>query len=149
MTEKPDQHEITDKGVKAVDMLYEAMLFWREEGIKIIKELKYKLNSDGEGKLAAKLAMIWKDVDDRWIDIAAKLAPYQSAKLSSIEHKGGTIVRYIVEAPRRSKDNKEWLEQVEVDRLSLPKPIVISQQDNSFDQQIDDAEYEDINREVH
>lgn len=138
-------NNIADKSVKAIDMLYEAMLFWRSEGNLLIKELKRLLDSTGEGKLAAKVAMVWKDVDDRWIDIAAKLAPYQSAKLSSVEVKGTTIVKHVVRVQTRAKDHKEWLERVEEDKKYLPKPQIIDQTDNSFDDTIDDAEFEEIN----
>lgn len=137
-----------DKRTRAIDMLYEAMLFWHDEGVKIIKALNHKLNMEGEGREAARLAALWKGVDDRWIDIAAKLAPYQSPKLASTEIKKHVEQRYIVEVSTRPKDVKEWLKRVEEDSKHLSKPQVI---DNLFgDHTIDDIEYNDINeQEVH
>lgn len=130
---------------KAIDMLEEAMFFWHDEGIKIIKALQYRLNSEGEGREAARLAMLWKNVDDRWIEIAAKLAPYQSPKLSSVENKNEVVVKHIVRPYARAKDSKEWLERVAEDEKYLPKPKVVQ---NLFsDHTIDDIEYERINEE--
>lgn len=143
--EQPQEpEEITAKRIKAVDLLYEGMIFWHEEGIKIISEIKRRLQDSGNGKDALALAKIWKGYEDRWYEIASRLAPYQSAKLSSIEVKGGTVTKYIVEVPRRAKDAKEWLEQVEVDRKALPAPITIKSAIQT-DDTIDDIEYEDIN----
>lgn len=143
-----DVHLDEDKRTKAVDMLYEAMLFWHDEGQRLIKRLYHKLNMEHEGKEAAAIARLFKDADDRWIDIAAKLAPYQSSKLSSTVVKKIEEKRYVIEVGTRPKDNKEWLEQVEREQAMLPKPNVVQQL--FTDQTIDDIEYNDINeQEVH
>lgn len=147
----PEPEDILSKRTKAVDMLYEAMIFWHGEGIKIINEIKRRLEENGNGKDAIALAKIWKGYDDRWIDIAAKLAPYQSPKLSSMELNNKTITRYVVEIPRKSESAKEWLKQAEIDVKLIPslsqKPIIDL---NGTDDTIDEAEYEEINvHEVH
>lgn len=154
-TDDQEPKDVADKRTKAVDMLYEAMIFWHKEGIEIIEEIKRRLQDSGNGKDALALAKIWKGYDDKWIDIASKLAPYQSAKLSSVELKGGTVTKYIVEVPRRARDPKEWLEQAAIDMKQIPhlnqKPIVNIVQDP--EDTIDEIEYEDINNhngyEVH
>lgn len=152
MTKKPDtpkEIELDDeKRTKAVDMLYEAMIFWHDEGIKIIKALQHKLNMEGEGREAAKLAGLWKGVDDRWIDIAAKLAPYQSSKLSSTVVKKIEEKRFVIALPQKIADGKEWREMVEKEQALLPKPQII---ENLFgDHTIDDIEFNDANEhEVH
>jgi hypothetical protein len=130
---------------KAIDMLEEAMVFWHDEGIKIIKGLQHLLNMEGKGREAAQLAMLWKGVDDRWIEIASKLAPYQSPKLSSIENKNEVVVKHIVRPYARAKDHKEWLERVQEDEKYLPKAQVVQ---NLFsDHTIDDIEFERVNEE--
>lgn len=143
---EPSEVNIDDTSrSKAIDMLEEAMYFWHDEGIKIIKALNHMLNMEGKGREAAQLAMLWKNVDDRWIEIAAKLAPYQSPKLSSIENKNEVVVRHIVRPYAKAKDSKEWLERVREDEQYLPKPKVVQ---NLFsDHTIDDIEFERVNEE--
>src|SRR5688572_200577 len=128
----------------ATKMLEEAMVFWHNEGQKIIKLLIDKLNNEGEGRRAAEIAKIWRGVDDRWIDIAAKLAPYQSAKLSSVQINKKIEKRFVISAPQVIPEKKDWLEKVERDQAALPKPNVISNilQD---DDTIDEVEYVDVN----
>lgn len=153
MTDAKDQEsdDITAKRTKAVDMLYEAMVFWHDEGIKLINEIKHRLEQGGNGKDAVALAKVWKGYDDRWIEIASKLAPYQSPKLSSMEVNNKVTTRYIVEIPRKSATTKDWVQQAELDMKLIPsltqKPMIdVLQTDDT----IDEIEYEDINvHEVH
>ena len=131
---------------QAIKYLEEAMIFWHDEGIRIIKALIKNLNDEGMGRQAAEIAKIWRGVDDRWIEIAAKLAPYQSAKLSSIEVNKKIEKRFVIAAPSVVPDNKTWLEKVEQEQKLLPKPQVIKNiiQDDT----IDEAEYYDVNSEM-
>lgn len=150
MTDEKDKEtttndELTEKQRKAMDLLYDAMIFWHGEGLKLIKRLENNLNASGEGRMAANIAKIWKDVDDRWIDIASKIMPYQSAKLSNIQIKSTNIHKFVIEAPRVIKDKREWLDLVEQEQKALPKPIPIGQIMNGHDQTIDELEYDEIN----
>jgi hypothetical protein len=140
-----DNEELLERQRKAVDMLYDAMLFWHDEGSKLIKQLKDKLNVEGEGRIAANIAKIWKDVDDRWIDIAAKLAPYQSAKLSNIQVTKNEIKRFVIEVPSIIEDKREWLSKVEKEQKLLPKPTIINNIPNGHDNDIDEIEYDELN----
>ena len=147
MDDKKDSNEQqpTELPNKAVDMLYEAMVFWHKEGVKLIKQLHTKLNEEGAGREAANIARLWKGVDDRWIDIAAKLAPYQSSKLSNIQITKTETKRFVIEAPRVITDKKEWLNLVDEEQKLLPKPVVVSQPMNGHGDDIDELEYEEIN----
>ena len=141
--------EIDDeKRTKAVDMLYEAMIFWHDRGQKIIKAAVHKLKMENEGKEAAALLKLFKDADDRWIDIATRLAPYQSSKLSSTVIKKVEEKRFVIAIPAPIEDEKKWLETVQKEAAMLPKPNVIQ---NLFsDQTIDEIEFDDVNEnEVH
>lgn len=130
---------------KAIQLLEEAMLFWHGEGSKLIRRLDQTLNKEGQGRLAAEIAKVWRDVDDRWIDIAAKLAPYQSAKLSSIEVNKNETRRFVIVAPQVVPDKKQWLEKVVEDQKLLPKPTVIQNVLSEDDvDDIDEIEYDEI-----
>jgi hypothetical protein len=144
--EQPLAPSLTEKQLKAIDLLYEAMLFWREEGSKLIKQLIYKLNVEGEGRVAAQIARTWKDVDDRWIDIASKLAPYQSAKHANVVINKTETKRFVIEAPRVMEDKRAWAELVAREQALLPKHDVLHTINNA-DDTIDDAEFMDVNAE--
>ena len=142
--DKLDDKDMTAEQRKAVDLLYEAMIFWHGEGLKIIKRLGYVLNNEGLGREAANLAKIWKGVDDRWIEIAGMIAPYQSSKLSNIVIDKKVLHRFVIEAPRVIQDKREWLSKVKEDQAALPKPSIITQM-NGYDDTMDEAEYIDVN----
>lgn len=146
MAKEINLDDITDpeKKSQAVALLEEAMLFWRGEGQKLIKQL-IKAVEDKEIRLAVQLAKTWKGVDDRWIDIAAKIAPYQTAKLSSIEVNKTEVKRFVIAAPPLVPNKKDWLEKVEYEQKILPKPVVITNVLKDDDDTIDEIEYEDIN----
>lgn len=130
---------------KPIELLYEAMMFWHEEGQRLIKELQSKLNSNGNGKDAVAIALKWKGVDDRWIDIAHKLAPYTAPKLSSMEVKQNITKRYVIEVPSLAPDKKQWVQRVEAEAAMLPKYVPDTQPKNEHDETIDEIEFENIN----
>lgn len=117
--------ELTKEQKKATDLLYEAMLFWQSEGIRLIKRIEFILDSNGDGRLALQLAKTWKDVDDRWIECARLLAPYQSSKLANTAAVKKEIKRFVIEAPRVIADKHEWLDAVASDQAKLPKPNIV------------------------
>ena len=142
--EDSKEPELTPQQRKAIDLLYEAMFFWHGEGIRLIRDLRFALNSQSLGHEAANIAKIWKGVDDRWIDIAAKLAPYQSSKLSSMIIKKDETKRFVIEAPRVIADKQQWLELVAKEQKLLPKTDIVGKM-NGHDDTIDEAEYVDVN----
>lgn len=132
---------------QATKELEKAAAFWQAEGVKLIKQLIDKLNQEGAGREAAVIAKIWKDVDDRWIEIAAKIAPYQSAKKANVQVDVKHEKRFVIVAPTRTIDKKEWLQQVESDQKLLPKPHIIDTITAREEQinDIDEIEYSEIN----
>lgn len=132
------------KRTQATDLLEEAMHFWHDEGRKLIQRLT-KAVEEKDVRLAVSLAKVWKGVDDRWIEIATKLAPYQAPKMSAIEINKNETKRFVICAPQVIPDKKTWLEKVEMDQRLLPKPHVISNVVKEDSGLIDEAEYEDIN----
>lgn len=124
---------------KATDFLYEQMVFWGGKGKKLI-ELTHKCLLNGHIVEAARFMKEFNDVNNRAIDIAAKLAPYQSAKHASIEINSKITKQYVIVAPRISRDAQDWLTTIKQDQKSLPKPIEIPQKPTY--EEIEEAQYE-------
>lgn len=122
----------TIQHVKATDVLYREMLFWRNEGKKLVQAI-YSLVSTQDGKLAAKLANTFKDINDRTVEIATRLAPYQTPKLSSMELKSNKTIRYVIEAPKLSPNTSSWLKNIQEDQRLLPKPHQIINSNDTED----------------
>lgn len=130
---------ITQK-VKATDVLYKEMLFWSDEGKKLVAAV-YHLVSNQDGKLAAKLMNTFKDVNDRAVEVATRLAPYQTPKLSSIEVASKKTIKFVIEAPKLAPNLGTWLNQVSRDQALLPKPKeIINGRSHSDDDDIEDIE---------
>lgn len=108
------------------------MLFWRNEGKKLVQAI-YSLVSTQDGKLAAKLANTFKDINDRTVEIATRLAPYQTPKLSSMELKSNKTIRYVIEAPKLSPNTSSWLKNIQEDQRLLPKPHQIINSNDTED----------------
>lgn len=124
---------------KATDFLYEQMIFWGGKGKKLV-ELTYKCLSNGHIVEAARFMKEFNDVNNRAIDIAAKLAPYQSAKHASIEINNKVTKQYVIVAPRVSRNAQDWLTTVKQDQKLLPKTIPIPQKPTYSD--IEAIDYE-------
>lgn len=111
---------------KATDFLYGQMLFWGDEGKKLVK-LVYKCLQSGHVVEAGRFMREFNDVNNRAIDIAAKLAPYQSPKLSSTELNTKKTTKFVIVVPNVSKTPQDWLGAIQKDQRLLPKPVEIPQ----------------------
>ena len=109
---------------RAIDVLYEKMEFYSVHATFIATEI-CKLLKESDVKEGKRLTEMHKQMmrfNDIAIDCAAKLAPYQSAKLQSIEVKSNKTVKYVIQAPMVVKDKNEWIRQVE----SVAAPLAIT-----------------------
>lgn len=142
--DKIDLEKLNEEQRKeVVELLYEAMMFWRNEGSKHIKNLIFQLNKEGAGRVAADIAKLFKDADDRWIDIAVKIAPYYRSKLANVTINKKIEHRFVIEAPAIVPDKRAWLESVAEQQALLPKTTVIDNINGTSE--IDEAEYLDVN----
>lgn len=107
---------------KATDFLYEQMLFWENEGKKLVSKV-YDLVYSRSGIEASRLLREFSDINNRAIDVAAKLAPYQSAKRASIDVKTTNVKQFVIVAPRVINSADDWYRTIQKDQKLLPKPI--------------------------
>lgn len=113
--------------IKAVDVLYERMVFYRTEavelGIKIVEMLKQQPIARGD-----KIADMYKQLmrlSELTIDCASKLAQYQSPKLQSVETKNTNIQRFVIRGPTPLKSPEQWLAKAQSEQVvlqALPPP---------------------------
>jgi len=106
---QPDQASLAAKD-SAVQTLQSEMVFYRDHAALLIEKIIESLKSQGANGLA--IAMMYKhaaDAKKMCVDTAAKLAPYQSPRLQSIEVTKQTTHKYVIEAPKRIDSEQDWI----------------------------------------
>ena len=107
---------------RAIDVLYDKMNFYNDKAMVIAKEICELLKKADKAQ-GAKLAEMFKHMmrfNDIVIDCAVKLAPYQSARLESVEVKRKVEHSFVIKAPIQMPNSKNWMEMVE--KQALPPP---------------------------
>ena len=99
---------------QATKVLQEVMLFHDKKAKFIITQIIKALKEDKKqrGDLMALMYKKFAEATAISVDCANKLAPYQSAKLSSIEVKSQVEHRYVLRAPSQAKSNEDWFTQI-------------------------------------
>jgi len=111
----------------AVDVLHDKMVFYESRGTDLFVALKKELKDNGaaRGDLLVALSKQIIHCNDMAVECAHKLAPYQNAKLQSIEVKKKVTHKFVIQAPKPSQDPEHWLQLAEQTKL-LPAPEKIS-----------------------
>lgn len=127
-----------------LDVLYKAMVRY-ETQIPLMLHKIYELIKAEQPAIAAKIALALEKSQDKAIDAAAKLAPYKSARLQSIEVNAKVTKRYVVRSPSIISNTQTWLDKVSQEQKALPKPNLTP---NGHDSEIpEDVDFIDINAE--
>lgn len=113
--------------ILALDLLRKSMWQWHPitgEYPRLIREILYKLNCSGNGRLAAQLEKKFKDIDDRSTNIAAMVADFESPKLLRHDLKSEETTVFVIEPPKNTESYKplspdKWLEVVKKDKEQL------------------------------
>ena len=110
MALQPDPNTLAAKD-SAVQTLQSEMVFYRDQAAELIERIIEMLKSQGANGLA--IAMMYKHMAEAKkmaVDTAAKLAPYQSPRLQSIEVTKQTTHKYVIESPKRIDSEQDWIE---------------------------------------
>lgn len=111
-----DEEKITQKS-KAVMVLEAQMMFYHEKAEGLIAEIVDTLKTlRARPEVIVTMYKEFQKCADHARDCAAKLAPYQSPRLESIENKSKVTHKFVIRAPDRVKDSKEWLEHAKNDQ---------------------------------
>lgn len=98
------------------------MNFYDQRAQAMAKEI-YTILKEDEKPRGDKLADMFKAMmrlNETVIECAAKLAPYQSAKLESVEIKKTTEHRFVIAAPKVFNNSGNWLDNVNQEAKMLP-----------------------------
>ena len=97
--------------LRAVDVLRERMKFNHNVAQDIIAGIIVLLKKDvpPRGDLLAQMYKEYSRTADLAVDCAAKLAPYESPKLQSMEVKTENIHRFVVRTPAPAATTEEWM----------------------------------------
>lgn len=138
-------HNVTMKR-KAVDLLYEKMMFYNDKARTILNAIIDDMKADEkcDAKTRIMAMKMLKDADEIAIDCAVKLAPFQSPKLESVEVNNKVEHRYVMRAPAQFKNTDEWAKAVGANNedtkeviaevIHPPKRVHISDIDDGFDE---------------
>lgn len=105
-----DQSEPVDPD-SATAVLKQQMLYHRDQAQEIIEKIISLLKQNNtRGDLVAMMYKYLTECNKIVIDCAAKLAPYESPKLESIEIKKTVTNKFVIQAPTAFSDQNSWLE---------------------------------------
>lgn len=93
------------------EILYEEMYFYKFKANKLGNEIA-RIIKEGEkarGDLLFQLYKLMLENKETLVEIAAKLAPYEHAKLQSVEVKSEVKHSFVIRAPEVTKDTNTWL----------------------------------------
>lgn len=114
------QHKTADTLKRAAtQVLYEKMVFYDKRAVRLYSDIRKKLKQDADngepsrGDIMAQMIKYMNAANDVCIECAAKLAPYQSPKLQSMEVNKKVTHRFVIQAPKQVESSQEWLSQAE------------------------------------
>lgn len=94
---------------QAVDVLHRKMHVYDKEAKEILTYLISEMKAQNKNSPALKsLYQMMSKADEVAIECAAKLAPYQTAKLESIEVKSKIQHSFVIRAPQRIANLEDW-----------------------------------------
>lgn len=107
---------------KAVDILYENMVFYNHKASELIVQIMEIINTGkiARGDLLVQLTKMQNKYKELAIDCAGKLAPYQTPRLESVEVKKTTVHRFVIKAPNVITDTSKWFKAIGVPQLAPP-----------------------------
>jgi len=95
------------------EVLFEEMYFYRKKAIKIGRLIaKYLKEEGGRGQELVALYKHMTNLKKDIVDVATKLAPYEHAKLESIELKAEIEHKYVIRAPMVAATTQDFLKLV-------------------------------------
>lgn len=137
---------------KAVDLLYQKMMFYSDKAKFILEAIIKDMDCDekADAKTRIKAFALLKEADQIAIDCAVKLAPFQSPKLESVEVNNKIEHRYVMRAPAQFKSTEDWMKATgasENEQTEEIKPITQPTRLNIHDME-DYDETEDERRSI-
>ena len=100
--------------IKPRQVLYEEMLFYRDKANQIATQIAQivKESKKARGDLLVQLYKLLLENKKQLVFIAAQLAPYEHAKLASLEVTTKEEKRMVMRVPSQTANNDDWLKMV-------------------------------------
>lgn len=121
-----DQEAIT-VNVRAVEVLEQQMNFFHTQAEGLIAKIILILKEDKKprGDILALMYKKFEQCAEKARECAAKLAPYQSPRLESIETKTEVEHRFVVRIPNKYENSQEWLANATKELKQIPQTEII------------------------
>lgn len=93
------------------EVLYDEMIFYHQKAVPMGNEIARIIKEGGKarGDLLFELFKIMCENKKMAVEVASKLAPYEHAKLQSLEVKSTSEHRFVIRAPERLESSEVWL----------------------------------------
>jgi hypothetical protein len=114
--EEPDHPD------SAVATLRGEMLYYRDQAENVCEKIMELLKT--QGSRADMIAMMYKYMNEAKkmaVDVAAKLAPYESPRLEAVEVTQKKITKFVIEAPTLESNPDTWLANAKAEQKLLNK----------------------------
>ena len=106
-----DAAQAPQKIITPREVLYDEMVFFRDKAIILGNKIASLLRAEGtpRGVELFQLFKLMVENKERLVDIATKLAPYEHAKLASLDVKQETTVNFVIRAPAVVANTNDWI----------------------------------------
>lgn len=113
---EPDEQPRAPTDNAAVTTLRDQMIFYRDQAEELCFRIMEALKSSGaRPDLMAVMYKHMTEARKTAIDCAAKLAPYESPRLESIEVNKKTVIQHVIKAPTAISNTDDWLENAKTE----------------------------------
>lgn len=118
---------LSDKKARAVEVLEQQMNYYHFEAEGIIAQIILILKEDKKprGDMLALMYKKFEQCAEKARECAAKLAPYQSPRLESIETKTEVEHRFVVRIPNKYENSQEWLTAAQEELKQIPQTEIV------------------------
>lgn len=142
--EEPSKEEKAIQKFRAVEVLRDTMNFHHNQAQDVILGIIVLLKADpkSRGDLLTHMHKQYEKARDIAIDCAAKLAPFESPKLQSMEVKQETIHRFVVRSPTQALTTEDWMKNTGATRAitKTEEPVELPQSDYADYENIEEVE---------
>lgn len=107
---------------KAIDVLYEKMMFYRDKSDDLHKKVIDTLYERGSAALLVDYKKAMHKYNAMVLECARALAPYQSHRLESVKIEKNVTHKFVIKAPMPTIDPQHWLAQADHVLKELPPP---------------------------
>lgn len=125
--ERESQDQNITGNIRAVEVLEQQMNYYHTQAEGVIAKIILILKEDKKprGDILALMYKKFEQCAEKARECAAKLAPYQSPRLESIETKTEVEHRFVVRIPNKYENSQEWLDNATKELKQIPQTEIV------------------------